>query len=271
MNLKCAVKLALSGALLSTLLSTGVSAHTLWTNMSDYHPSYRADRGAVTHLYMGWGHHYPVDGFVNADDFIDVSLISPSGKKKSIPLKKDGYGETKLTLPEEGMYLAAITRRPAMNTTYRENGKEIAVKGPKTGHKDIVSSVYSQQFAKSIFLSGTRHDGDISRPAGHILEIIPLTNPFSMDNNRGGRMKVKVLYQGKPLPFQKLNAMYEGYSKNDESSAYISTNKEGIAELRIDHWGAWIIKTRFDTTPSDELKDKVNTERYFASLTFFVP
>ena len=186
-------------------------------------------------------------------------------------MRKDGYGETKLTLPEEGMYLTAITRRPSMNTTYRENGKEIAVKGPKTGHREIVSSVYSQQFAKSVFLSGNIFTGNISRPIGHTLEIIPLTNPFALENNRGGRMKVKVLYKGKPLAFQKLQAMYEGYSKNDESSAYVSTNRDGIADIRIDHWGAWVIKTRLDTTPSDELKDKINTERYFAFLTFFVP
>ncbi len=252
MKLTFTKKLALSTTFLSALITTGISAHTLWINMSDYTPAYRQNRGAVTHLYMGWGHHYPVDGFINTDDFTDVSLISPSGKKEALILRKDGYGETKLTLPEEGMYLTAITRRPSMNTTYRENGKEIAVKGPKTGHREIVSSVYSQQFAKSVFLSGNSFTGNISRPIGHTLEIIPLTNPFA-------------------LAFQKLQAMYEGYSKNDESSAYVSTNRDGIADIRIDHWGAWVIKTRLDTTPSDELKDKVNTERYFASLTFFVP
>ena len=271
MRLNFTKKLALSTTFLSALITTGISAHTLWINMSDYTPAYRPNRGAVTHLYMGWGHHYPVDGFINTDDFTDVSLISPSGKKEALILRKDGYGETKLTLPEEGMYLTAITRRPSMNTTYSENGKEIAVKGPKTGHREIVSSVYSQQFAKSVFLSGNSFTGNISRPIGHTLEIIPLTNPFALENNRGGRMKVKVLYKGKPLAFQKLQAMYEGYSKNDESSAYVSTNRDGIADIRIDHWGAWVIKTRLDTTPSDELKDRVNTERYFASLTFFVP
>ena len=276
MKLNFTKKLALSTTFLSALITTGISAHTLWINMSDYTPAYHPNRGAVTHLYMGWGHDYPADRFINADDFTDVSLISPSGKKEALTkealtLRKDGYGETKLTLSEEGLYLIAITRRTALNTTCRENGKEIAIKGPKTGHNDIVSSVYSQQFAKSIFRSGNSFTGNISRPIGHTLEIVPLTNPFTLENNRSGRMKVKVLYKGKPLAFQKLQAMYEGYSKNDEASAYVSTNREGVAEIRIDHWGVWVIKTRLDTTPSDELKDKVNTERYFASLTFFVP
>ena len=276
MKLNFTKKLALSTIFLSALITTGISAQTLWINMSDYNPAYRPNHGAVTHLYMGWGHDYPGDGFINTDDFTDVSLISPSGKKEALTkvaltLRKDGYGETELTLSEEGLYLIAITRRTALNTTCRENGKEIAIKGPKTGHNDIVSSVYSQQFAKAVFRSGNSFTGNISRPIGHTLEIVPLTNPFALENNRGGRMKIKVLYKGKPLAFQKLQAMYEGYSKNDESSAYVSTNREGVAEIRIDHWGVWVIKTRLDTTPSDELKDKVNTERYFASLTFFVP
>ena len=93
-------KLALSTTFLSALINTGISAHTLWINMSDYTPAYRPNRGAVTHLYMGWGHHYPVDWFINTDDFTDVSLISPSEKKETLILRKDGYGETKLTLPE---------------------------------------------------------------------------------------------------------------------------------------------------------------------------
>ena len=77
-------KLALSTTFLSALINTSISAHTLWINMSDYTPAYRLNRGAVTHLYMGWGHHYPVDWFINTDDFTDVSLISPSGKKKPL-------------------------------------------------------------------------------------------------------------------------------------------------------------------------------------------
>ena len=93
-------KLTLSTTFLSALINTGISAHTLWINMSDYTPAYRPNRGAVTHLYIGWCHHYPVDWFINTDDFTDVSLISPSEKKETLILRKDGYGETKLTLPE---------------------------------------------------------------------------------------------------------------------------------------------------------------------------
>ena len=83
MNMLFFAKIALSTAFLSVLFTTGISAHTLWINMSDYNPVYRPGRGAATHIYMGWGHHYPVDGFVNSDDFTDISLVSPSGKKEA--------------------------------------------------------------------------------------------------------------------------------------------------------------------------------------------
>ena len=47
-----------------------------------------------------------------------------------------------------------------MNTAYEENGKKVTYKGPKTGKKNIISSVYSQQFAKSIICGGELITGE---------------------------------------------------------------------------------------------------------------
>lgn len=38
----------------------------------------------------------------------------------------------------------------SMNTTYRENGKVISIKEPKTEQREIMSSVYSRQFVKRL-------------------------------------------------------------------------------------------------------------------------
>lgn len=38
----------------------------------------------------------------------------------------------------------------SMNTTYRENGKVISIKEPKTEQREIMSSVYSRQFIKRL-------------------------------------------------------------------------------------------------------------------------
>ena len=84
-------------------------------------------------------------------------------------------------------------------------------------------------------------------------------------------MLVKVLFNGKPVQHKKVFAMYEGYSTDDAASCTVSTDEKGIARLRIDHWGVWVVKTRLELPPTDAMKDKVNQENYFASLTFSVP
>ncbi|HBX75231.1 MAG TPA: hypothetical protein DEG55_03710, partial [Acidaminococcaceae bacterium] len=133
------------------------------------------------------------------------------------------------------------------------------------------SSTYSQQFAKSLILSRNGDMGNLSHEFGQKLEIIPLTNPYAITNNRGGEMLLKVLFNGKPVQHKKVFAMYEGYSTDDDASCTVSTDENGVAKLRIDHWGPWVVKTRLEILPTGEMKDKVNQENYFASLTFCVP
>ena len=62
-----------------------------------------------------------------------------------------------------------------------------------------------------------------------------------------------------------------GYSNDDAASCTVSTDEKGIAKLRIDHWGVWVVKTKLELPASDAMKEKVNQENYFASLTFSVP
>ena len=42
--------------------------------------------------------------------------------------------------------------------------------------------------------------------------------------------------------------MYEGYSNYDAASCTASTDAKGIAEIRIDRWGTWVVKTKLGVT-----------------------
>ena len=187
--------------LVSVLLTLSVQAdaHTLWVNFTDYMPSAGGSGQMKTKLYIGWGHHFPVDSFVKAEDFEKIVLRDPTGIEKNIALETTGFAAAALTLDKPGIYTAAATRKESMNTAYEEDGKKVTYKGPKTGKKNIISSVYSQQFAKSIICGGELITGDASHVFGQKLEIIPVTNPYEIMNNRGGIMKVKVLFEGKPV------------------------------------------------------------------------
>lgn len=259
--------------LVSVLLTLSVQAdaHTLWVNFTDYMPSAGGSGQMKTKLYIGWGHHFPVDSFVKAEDFEKIVLRDPMGIEKNVALETTGFAAAALTLEKPGIYTAAATRKESMNTAYEENGKKVTYKGPKTGKKNIISSVYSQQFAKSIICAGGNFRDDIGHEFGQKLEIIPITNPYGIINNCGGLMKVKVLFEGKPIPFLKVWGMYEGYSSGDAASVMVSTNRDGEAEFRINHWGVWLLRTRYDRPAAGELAEKVNEEHYFSSLTFCVP
>ena len=204
-------------------------------------------------------------------DFESIILRDPMGREKDVILETTGFAAADLTLDKPGIYTVAITRKAALNTSYKKNGKTITVKEDKTGKENIISSVYSQQFAKSIICAGGNFRDDIGHEFGQKLEIIPITNPYGIINNCGGLMKVKVLFEGKPIPFLKVWGMYEGYSSGDAASVMVSTNRDGEAEFRINHWGTWLLRTRYDRPAAGELADRVNNEHYFSSITFFVP
>ena len=254
-----------------SLVPAAAGAHTLWVNCTDYSPDFTARSGAKTKIYMGWGHHFPVDSFVKAEDFTDITVLAPSRKSEKVTLETTGFSARQLSLKEKGLYVVGVTRRDAYNTSYKDNGKVVFTKGTKEGLTDIVSSTYSQQFAKTLILSGDGNADNLSYVFGHKLEIIPLTNPYGITNNRGGEMLVRVLFNGQPVQHKKVYAMYEGYSTDDAASCTVSTDEKGIAKLRIDHWGPWVVKTKLELPPTAEMKDKVNQENYFASLTFCVP
>ena len=248
-------------------------AHALWINMTDYHPAFDAEKAlAKTKLYMGWGHHFPVDGYVSEKEFDRIWLTSPDGAETDVKLETTGFAASELKLAKEGLYLIGVTRHASYNTKYRdEEGQSHLVKQDMTGLANVFSSTYSQQFAKTIFCVGDRTAGAFDRPLGQTLEIVPLVNPYEIVNNTGGDLPVLVLFEGEPAAHVKLSAKYEGFSQTDESSCATMTDKNGVAHIRITHWGPWIVKTGMTMDPRGDLEGRVMTESYYASLTFLVP
>lgn len=246
-----------------------VEAHTLWINFTEYMPLLNEGKSKTT-MYMGWGHHFPVDSYVNIADFDQIVILKPDGSPEETFLETSGIGAKRMVLKQSGIYNISVIRRAAYNTAYLDEGEVKTVKKSRVGVKNVISSTYSQQFAKSIVYTGGENTDGLSHIWGHKLEIIPLSNPYHLDNT-GGIMQVKILFEGKPVPFQKVFASYAGYDTGDMAACSSSTDRHGIARIRISHWGPWVIKTKVERWPVGTMKNKVNQENYFASLTFSVP
>lgn len=245
---------------------SSVGAHALWINMTDWTPVIK-EKQAKTRLYVGWGHHYPVDGITRPGDFASLSLITPGGMPETFSFDHDGISTAQLTPDRPGLYTVSIVRHPSWNTIHLQNGKEIKEKGPKTAFRNVVKSIYSQQFATSYFAVGdTRHD-PIPTPVGNRLELVPLVNPYDGTVCSGGKLPIQLRLDGKPLPYTTITATYAGYRSDNEMAIHTLTDANGVAHIRISHPGPWLFKARAERAAQGEIAKSATHEVYYTSLT----
>ena len=253
------------------LFSTSASAHTLWINASDYNPEIYPEYGAKTNLYFGFGHHYPVDDFLSQKQLEEFYYVCPRcAKHYNLKPNPGGFLATQVIFKEPGCYVIAAKLKPGFYTMYIEKGKVHHKIGPKTEVKGkVILSLYYEQYAKCLVNVGRKNLINFDKPVGHKLEIVPLKNPINL--RLGDYLPVKVLFNGKPARFLRVYATYSGFSTGDDFAYATSTNGEGIAKIRIIHWGPHLIKARMELPAPDNLKDKCNKLAYTATLTFEIP
>jgi len=247
------------------LLSKPVFPHLFWINASEYSPTF-CEGSAETKIYFGWGHHYPIDDFLDMSDLDEFFLISPRWRKQKLKPQFKGFLMTVLDLKEKGGYIISATRKPGFYTMYVKNGKIHHKFGPKTGLKKVILSSYSAQYAKALIVAGNWENQSFSNPVGHKLELIPLENPYEL--KVGDFLPIKVLFKGGPARFARIYAVYSGFSSGDDFAYATSTNSEGVAEIRILHWSQWLIKAVVKEAPPESMKNKCDSLNYTATLTF---
>ena len=253
------------------LFSASASAHTLWINASDYNPEIYPEYGAKVNLYFGFGHHYPVDDFLSPRQLEEFYYVCPRcGKHHNLKPNAGGFLTTEVRFKKPGSYIVAAKLKPGFYTMYVEKGKVHHKIEPKTKVKGkIIVSLYYEQYAKALINVGKKDLINFDKPVGHKLEIIPLKNPLNL--KLGDYLPVKVLFNEKPARFCPVYATYAGFSTSDDFACATSTNSEGIAKIRIIHWGPHLIKARMELPVPDNLKDKCNKLAYTATLTFEIP
>jgi len=248
-----------------------ISAHALWINATDYSPKSYPEFGAQTKIYFGWGHRYPVDDFLSVKSLQEVSLVYPDGERKKLTIDSGGFLATRINFKQPGLYIVSAVKKPGFYTMYVENGEVHHKIGPKTGLKQVILSHYYEQYAKCLINVGETENKSFSKQVGHKLEIIPLENPYKFHGCGGHFLPVKVLFEGKPAKFCEVYATYNGFSTGDDFAYATSTDSEGIAKIRLTHWGFWLIKTNIKLPPPENLEGKCNELSYTATLTFEVP
>jgi uncharacterized GH25 family protein len=201
--------------LISTCLPA--TAHNLWLNPGDYYPQV----GTTVDIGIGWGHTYPadrVDQEVKEDRVQEISAVDPDGLTTA--LTRVSPALYKLSVTKAGAYLVTAKIKSGSFTMTAEGRKW----GDRKSVADPVKCVNYHIEAKTVILAGGK-DGNLGYAAGQPLEVIPLTHLSNLKS--GGRLHVKVLFQGKPLPDTPVKATYAGYEHPD-GAQHPSGQKAGM-------------------------------------------
>ncbi|MCK5508545.1 MAG: DUF4198 domain-containing protein [Desulfobacterales bacterium] len=244
-----------------------------WINANKY----KLRTSDTIRFHFAYGHNYPFGhSFYDNERIEDLYLLNPAGEKQEVGPRVLGKGkssqvqfESKGNL-EEGTHLLVMETKGNFGA-YTTKGYKRKSKAELKG-KEIKGKVsFSQNFCKTLVNVGGKSGGDsYSKVLGHGLEIVPLKDPCQLRTN--DILPLKVLHNGKP--FEKsvmVYATYMGFSNEADVFAYTawaSSYKEGIAEIRLLQPGTWMIFVKHKLSyPDSKLADVYS---YQATLTFEV-
>ncbi|MBK8162243.1 MAG: DUF4198 domain-containing protein [Gammaproteobacteria bacterium] len=228
-------------------------AHFPWVMVTDY----TAEQDKAATAYLGWGHSFPVAGFMAEDRIGTLELVSPDGSRGGLDKKDAGYATPELKTA--GAYVLLASQKGGFYTRTKSGNKRQS----KEGLSDIIKCSFSSNTMKAVFNVGAG-DGDVSKRFDHPLEIIPLDNPGNLRVN--DHLKVQVLLHGKPYDGM-IYATYAGFSNEENTFAYaVGTDDDGTASIRILSTGTWLIKANAEQPyPDTKVCD---VESYTSTFTF---
>lgn len=121
------------------------------------------------------------------------------------------------------------------------------------------------RFMKTFVQVGQTRSDHYSNVMGQKIEIIPLSNPYSV--KAGSRLSVKVAFDGAPAAGLRVMATYDSFSKDHDVYAQTTqTNAEGVATFSIDKPGLWLIRSnRMLPLEGDP---KADWQSFWANCTF---
>ncbi len=278
------------------LAASTAGAHSLWVNCFESTQIHPPGHATVS---LGWGHTMPIDDMPNSVKaklkITEFNLADPAGNKSKLykpqpktvtPFESNaGYdlyisdiANQQIALKKEtrqGVYLIEAISQKTYYTQYTDTkGRTRLALKPMDeidGIQKVLASVQYQAFGKSYL---TVKKWTTPKPAGHDLEITPLTDLSRV--KPGDMVEFDVRFHGKPLSWGPNSLAYiTGYSPafGGERFAVFSMVLGGKAQFRVQNAGQWrvnIINSKMVTQdgPLKNLYGKVKTVNNAATLTF---
>jgi len=281
-----AVQLVAASGLLF-VVATPVRAHNSWLISSRY----SSKEPKTVRLAFVTTEHFPTSEYKTSPHRVAEWVTWCGQKRREIRnYRLEGLELfAGVHLDQPGVHVVAVALHPrfvlfegAYFNQYLadEHAKAALAKRRKTGDSDKPGRMYYTKLVKTFVEIGDHETADYKIPAGHTLEIVPLSNPCRWQV--GDKVTVRVLFEGKPAANLRVSGGHEHMAvhqhRKSESHDYVESvfsDPAGEASLTLSHAGQWFFRTHL-IRPMKDMK-KVNSdspqadwESYWASITFSV-
>lgn len=231
----------LSASLL--LLGAPAAAHELWLTPGG--------TGGV-HVHFG---HPDEPSPPSAEKLVTLSAIGVGAKTELTAAPVAGAPVLRAALPEGGSLVAASYDNGywvrLADGRYRNASKRLLPQGEK--------SQWSIKFAKATI----GPDAPWDRIVGHSLEIVPLEAP----DKAAGRLRVRVLFEGRPLAGAHVSAGDGRHAGQAADLAGTRTDAEGIATVPLKPAGPQLLSVSRRVSPS-QTPALADSDSYAATFGF---
>ncbi len=233
---------ALSVLLLSPLL---VRAHDYWLQADTFFPAVGAP--VPVRLHVGEGLLSEKERPFQKKPTLAFRLLSARAPVNLAARAKEGDTPVaRVTFPAAGTYLLAMERAPQriemeakkFNAYLAEEGLDAALaQRRKLGEDKLPGRERYSRYLKALVQVG-KGDDVWKRAVGQRLEIVPLLDPFSV--KKGGKLPVRILFDGKPLAGAKVFAHRRAGGKTATQSGV--TSAKGEVTFELDGTGTWLVR-----------------------------
>jgi uncharacterized GH25 family protein len=249
-------KYKLDGLLLlfALLVGSEAVAHTLFINPD----SFTVEPGSTLTVKLIDGTFVTSESRLQQSSIRAAEIIGPNESSRDLSDEELSYSG-KMTLigaefESPGTYLIGVSTRPRkivlepdmFNFYLRYEGlfDEQQERVELEESNVAVVEKYSK-FAKALVQVGDTRTSNYSQEIGFDVEIVPLTNPYSL--GVGDVFRAKILRDGKPLPGELVYATHENHYSADEEGIFdeavkVRSDGEGLIEFPIEAAGKWYVR-----------------------------
>lgn len=191
----------------------------------------------------------------------DLSKYFSKGKGDSVELTILDEGTNLFAFNSTNFYIETEAAR--FNEYLEENGLINAIENRKLNNETGSNSrEFFQHCSKTLIQVGNKKDKTFSVSTGLPVDIIPLSNPYSLKDTDS--LSVKILFRDRPLA----NTLIRIWRRLDDKSikSELTTNDNGEIKFPVSTSGNWMIST----VKMERLQNDPNAQwqSYWASLTW---